>query len=345
MTRTRGGHTIPRSKAMKDFEPDDAGDPGDDTPWLRDMVEEDMLGLFSEDEETVRDTVRKLVKDGREDPGVEARLIDLVETSLDEKNDDSSASSMAVVILGELRSERALGVLRRTLALDEDEDLQDAASVALLRLGAPAFLSLMEAVEEEDNPMLNRAAYGVLGGAGALDDERLRASIMDFLEARVETERRKGPGESALDELFRTSSQLGDRRQIPVMKRVLREDFRGRHAGIQDSIEALEENREGVAFVTTVPPWLERYGWLFEDEREASRVNRPPRGGSRPDRAGEDGERGAEEDDKSEVARLLWGLSATVDGEGEDALDARDYLARPGDREDRGEPDAAGEDE
>jgi hypothetical protein len=38
----------------------------------------------------------------------------------------------------------------------------------------------------------------------------------------------------------------------------------------------LEENTTGLPIAAS-PPWMDRYGWLFEDEAERSRVHRPQR--------------------------------------------------------------------
>ncbi len=246
----------------------------DKTPWLRDMVGDALLGLFSEDEAKLKRAVRHLIRASRDDPDVEEQLIELLEVAVDEGNDDSSASLMTAVILGEIQSLRAIGILTRCLAWDADEMLEDAAEVALLRVGAPAISKVMETIDEDDNPSFNRPAYGLLGQVGLLGDEALRQKVMDFLETRVETERRKSGADNAIDDLFRASAHLGDRRQLGAMKNVLAVDFRGRHAGIQDSCEMLEENVEGVPFVATQPPWEARYGWLFEDERDGARVTR-----------------------------------------------------------------------
>ncbi|MBI4602935.1 MAG: hypothetical protein HY721_13340, partial [Planctomycetes bacterium] len=323
---------------------------GEDVPWLRDMLDDDLKPLFSEDEGALKKTVRAFIAEVPDDPGLERRLIDLLETALELGNDDSSASVFTAIILGEARSRRALGALGRCLASDADEMLQDAAKVALLRMGEPAIVALMEEMEEEESPALNRAGYGLLGMAGLLQDGAVEARVKDFLEGRIEAERRRPPAESAIEELFRACAQLGDRRQLGAMRKVLAEDYRGRHPGIQDACEQLEENAGGVAFVSNLAPWEERYGWLFEDEKGEKALRRPRGTGEDPwaavaeARDEEDGahEDGPEEDSEAEEAgrsrqsRLLWGLNAFIDDEGgEDAIDARRYLDRP-DGEDEG---------
>ncbi|HVR73574.1 MAG TPA: HEAT repeat domain-containing protein [Planctomycetota bacterium] len=255
-----------------------AGDAGGEVPWLHEMVDDDLLVLFSEDPSEVEGGVRALMEASSQaesiGESIEERLVDLLETSYEHQNDATSATRMAAVILGEIGSTRAIPVLLRWLVAEDDEMVQDAALVAILRIGAPAVDALIDAVEEAESPGLNRQAYGLLGMVGALEDASLRQRVMNFLEARFEVERRKPRDESALEELCSASAALGDRRQLPTMRRVLAEDYRGLNAMIQDACDALEENAEGVPFVPSPLPWHERYGWLFEDDRGAAFLRR-----------------------------------------------------------------------
>jgi hypothetical protein len=185
---------------------------------------------------------------------------------------------MTALVLGESGSTRAIGVLMRCLACETDESLQDAAEVALLRLGSPAIVSIMESIGEDELPSLNRAAYDLLGKVAVLGDGGLDEGVRDFLETRIELERHKSAQETGIEQLFRASAYLGDRRQIEIMKTVLAEDHGGHQPAIQDALELLEENTDGVPFVPSMPPWEERYGWLFEDHRDEARVTRSASG-------------------------------------------------------------------
>lgn len=255
----------------------------DDTPWLRDMVEEDLLVLFSSDRRVLKRAVRGFIARAAEDLDLEARLVDLLETSVEHQNDDSSASVCAAIILGEVGSTRALGVLQRALALDSDEEIHEAAQTALLRMGAPAIDAILLSIDEVDDPAFAAPAYEILGIAGSLEGEELGRRVQGFLEERVEIERRKPPAERAIGHIFRASARLGDRRQIDVMKRVLREDYGGRNPEIQDALEMLEENTAGVPIAGEDWPWEERFGWLLGDEREEARVERATGGHLSPD--------------------------------------------------------------
>ena len=252
--------------------------PDDDAPWLRDMVEDDLQVLFSDDRRVLKRAVRGFIARAAEDPELEARLVDLLETSVEHQNDDSSASVCTVIILGEIGSTRALGAIQRALSLDSDEELHEAAQATLLRMGAPAIDAVLASLDDAHDPAFAAPAYEVLGMIGSLEDAELSRRVKDFLEERVEPERRKPPADRAIGDIFRASARLGDRRQIDAMKRVLREDYGGRNPEIQDALEMLEENTAGIPIAGEVPPWEERFGWLLGDEREEARVERS-RGG------------------------------------------------------------------
>jgi hypothetical protein len=294
----------------------------DDAPWLHDMVDEDLLVLFSDDRKVLRRAVRGFIARAPEDRDLEARLVDLLEASVEHRNDDSSASVCAAIILGEVGSTRALGVLQRALTLDSDEELIEAAQTALLRMGAPAIDALLASIDEADDPALAAPAYDVLAMTGSIEDAELGRRVKDFLEERVEVERRKPPAERALGHVFRASARLGDRRQIDVMKRVLGEDYGGRNPEIQDAIEMLEENTAGVPIAGEVSPWEERFGWLLGDGREDARVERARS-------APGDMEDEADEPDEDEagdraISMLLRGLNVDDErgaGDGEEDLD------------------------
>ncbi len=233
----------------------------DDTPWLREMVDDDLLVLFVDDGEEIARAVRHFIALAREKGAVEDQLIDLLEMSLEHLNDDSSASMWAIVILAEIGSVRAIPVLRR--ALLADEVLQDSAQIALLRIGSPAVEAVMDAIDEDENPRLNRAAYPLLGMIGVLEDNLMSERVANFLQARVPIERRSEREDSALEELFQAVARIGDRRQLESMKEILRQEFSENNPALQDAIELLEENIAGVAIGASTPPWEERYGWVL----------------------------------------------------------------------------------
>ena len=233
----------------------------DDTPWLREMIDDEFAVLFSDDDEEIARGVRHFVEVARANDAVEARLIDLLDTSFEHSNDDSNASIWAAVILGEIGSVRAISVLRRGLLADEVT--QDTVQVALLRIGFPAIESMMDSIDEEENPQLNRVAYPLLGMVGVLEDDFMSERVANFLQARIAVERRATKEDSALEQLFQAIARAGDRRQLDTMKEIFHSQYAGNNPALQDAIELLEENVDGVAIGASTPPWEERYGWIF----------------------------------------------------------------------------------
>jgi hypothetical protein len=251
----------------------------EDVPWLREMVEPALLPLFSQDEQVVEKAVRNLIHLVHDDSQLEMALVELVETSVEHRNDDTLASTWATVVLGECRSTLAMSPLLRALALEDEELLQDFAKTALLRIGVPALEVVMEVIDDGAGVAFRRSAYDLLGMVGVLDDDFFCRRVEEFLETRLPTERHTPREECAIEQLFLANAQLGCIRHIDAMKAILQEDYDGEHATLEDAIGRLEDNSDGVPFVGTQAPWEERYGWLFEDGRERS----PPSGsGSEP---------------------------------------------------------------
>ena len=250
-------------------------EPDDDVEWLREMADDDFLDLFSEDESTIEAAVRRCIAQVLEDPGVEQRLVDLVDTGLDLGNDDTSASVWATVILGEAQSRYAVPLLLRCLASEEDETLQDAAGVALLRIGTPALAALMDAIDEGDDLRLNAPGYHLLGSVCLIDDEMLHRRVREFLESRIELERRSPASNTSLERLCQAVAYNGDKSQEEAIRSILVERYNGHNATIEDALALLQDNQSGEPIIPSTAPWEQRYGWLFDDDRDDARVERP----------------------------------------------------------------------
>jgi hypothetical protein len=322
---------------------------GNDDLWLREQVEdEEILGLFAEDPAQVHSTVRHLIERAAEDDDLEARLIETLETGVDQLSDDTQASVWIAVVLGEIRSQRSLGVLLRILSDDSDESLVDAASLALLRIGQPAMDKAMDCFDDDPAAVFRCAAYRLLGQAGLIEDPELLQRIGEFLDGRLAAERGPNGDPRALEAVAEAYGRLGMRSQLEALREVLKEDFHGSNFAVQDSIEMLEENSSGTPFVPTIAPWRERYGWLFDgegDDAEPSPRRRRPR--RRPIQDGADARDEDLRGEEVDLSNLYWGLStvarwegptraaATEEEEADEApksshdLDARRFLKRP----------------
>jgi HEAT repeat protein len=266
--------------------PDESDDENQPLPedeevlWLRERLEDEELeGLFSESPEHVRRTVRRLIERAREDVDVEARLIDALEVSLDDSCDDTQASVWMAIILGEAGSRRAIGLLSRGLSQDDDELLQDACRVALLRVGTPAVAHLVDALEEDDvGEIFQAGAFEVFESVGWIGEPALLQRVIDFLVERFAVESKRRGSERSLERIASTAARLGCRSILQPLRRLLGSRFHGHQPILEDAIALLEENSEGVPILSTIPPWEERYGWLFVDDTDRARVHRPSRG-------------------------------------------------------------------
>ncbi len=322
-----------------------------DVPLLRDHVDDpDLRGLFEDDSSDVQIAVRELLGQARADDSMADRLIEALETSVEECVDDTDASAWIAVVLGEIGSVEAIPVLLRCLVDDDDEILQDAAYVAILRIGPHALRALMEWLDEEPGQSLRQQGYRLLGDSAILEDADLVEEAREFVRGMVLRERHYEPAESAFEDALQAVARLGDLESLDALRRILVQDFDGRHQGILDAIEQLEENTEGVAFVPTQKPWEERYGWLLAADENVRRAA---------ERAGIDsgdgesgislslyGEEGSGAEGESTQVRVdgldadtqlscyYWGMGGTGEGRPEDGqdprrLDARDHMGRP----------------
>jgi hypothetical protein len=317
-------------------DPDEAG------RWLRESVDDRILGLFSDEAEDVRKAARRILAVTPDDPSVVEELTGALRTAIVEGNDDTQGSLWVALLLGEIGDRSTLPVLILGLS-SEDETLQEACRDGILRMGAPGVDALIEELEGDPGPELLDAGYRLLGYAGSLGDPGVRERAMDFLSECVEREAAKPAGECKIESLFQAGALLGDRRMLEAMDRILRIRFKGMNAAIQDSREMLSENKTGEPLVFDSPPWIEEHRWLFEEDLDRARVK-----GRREDEAEEgepeaDGEKSRREEDVEErsLSSLYWGLGGTSAGEEEeDRIDARRFLDQPSsEAEEKGDPE------
>ena len=269
----------------------------EDLPWLREMVEDELLGLFSDDAGEVKRTTRLLARRAADDATITDELIEALRTSIERGNDDTEASVWMALLLGEIADLQALPVLFLGLGCG-DEAIQEAAGDALLKIGPPAVAALLEEFDEEPSAEFADAGYRLLGAVGSFEDAELREKVMDFLLEQVPREAVKPPRDRRIESLFQASALLGDRRMLEPMTRLLQEVFRGRNAAILDAREMLQENEKGAPVVSDPLPWVESHRWLFEEDLESARVKResndePPNsaaGDSEEDPSGEEDE-------------------------------------------------------
>lgn len=244
-------------------------------PSFKDLVEEpELLDLFTEDRQEIARVVRGLVERATEDGDFQGRLADALDTAIDENFGEDEAALLIVAVLAEVRSQASIHTLLRSFAMEEEETLSHACGIALLRIGVPALDALMEWVDEEPGLDLRRQTYRLLGDCGALEEKNYIEDVREFLRQRTLRELNRPIGERALEEAAAASARLGDYEHLEELRRIFTQEYAGMNPGLQDSIELLEENPEGIPFVPTISAWEESYGWMFKEDLESHRVNR-----------------------------------------------------------------------
>jgi len=255
--------------------PDSESDEAMKLPSFRDLAEEPhLLSLLSDDRQEIAQSVRSLVDRCLEDGDFQASLTDTIETAVEEGCGDDQAVLWIVAALAEARSQNAIHALLRSFAMEEEESLSHAAGIALLRIGVPAIEALMEWIDEEPGADLRKLTYRLLGDCGMLDEQDYVENVKEFLRARVLREQAREPGEQATEEAIAAAARLGDYEFLDHLREIFTQSFNSKNTSIQDSIETLQENPEGLPFIPTISAWEENFGWIFEEDLESHRVNR-----------------------------------------------------------------------
>lgn len=245
-------------------------DPGES--WLRDLVGEELIGLFSEDRDDVATTVSRLLERLPFDQELENSLIDALQTSVDYQNDDTQGSVWISLLLGEAAVLRAIPTLIQALHLDEDEELQAAAGIAILRCGEPGVDALLEGIDDDSpSPVFLQAAFRLLGCVGYLRDAPLRHKVMTFLADTLENEVVKAESLPLVEGIAHAAAWLGHTELAPRLKEIHERHFHGRNVALADAVEMLESNTAAAPVVGQLLPGEEEYHWAFEYRGESFR--------------------------------------------------------------------------
>lgn len=240
-------------------------------PWLRDDADPQLEGLFAEDPQVVGGAIRDLLDCASEDPEVEELLVETLQRSLDEENDDTLATSWLILMLGELRSGEALGPLILALSSD-DETLVSGAVRALHKLGRPAFEAVLERLEED--PDIDAASYvagtQVLEGVALHDAPDLRERVEDTLRGHLIATRTTvgaSPAPPLSSETLQKTeaaalalAHLGHAAAGPEIEALLTEVCPG-NAFVEEAKEILAERPEGTP--QSLPSWQTELRWAF----------------------------------------------------------------------------------
>ena len=82
---------------------------------------------------------------------------------------------------------------------------------------------------------------------------------------RLAIERALPPQERAVEDLFQAVARIGDRRQLDLMRQMFSRRLSKRQTPrCRTPSNFSRRNEDGVAIGASTPPWVERYGWIFE---------------------------------------------------------------------------------
>ena len=242
----------------------------DDSPWLRETLPDDLVGLCSDSQHTVQMAIRDLLDRIPHDRTLETRIIQTLETAVAEQNDDTEASIWLALVIAEAGASEGIPTL--LLALEHgDEDLQQAARIALLKLGTDAVSSLLVVLEDEvPSDALMRASLELLGNVGFCGDEALTTRVIDLLRGKLEDAFVESPPIEIVEQCALALSRLGDREALALVSRVQKEYFDAENVVLKDVIEWLEEHPPGTVVMGERIPGEQDYEWAFQYAPEAA---------------------------------------------------------------------------
>ena len=246
--------------------------PHSEPQWLRETVDDELVGLFSDNREDISDTVSRLLERLPFDHQLEDKLIDTLGAALDLDNDDTDGSLWITLLLGEAAVTRAIPTFVDALGRDNSEELQTVAGIAVLKCGTPGIEHLIESIDDEDpSPVFLRAAFLVLAYVGYLRDDDLRQRVMEYLTAKLESEVVTDDSLPLVEGIATAAGWLGHVLLLPKLKEVSA-GFGDANVALEDAIGMLDDNDEGVAISGELLPGDEEYHWAFEYHGEAFRA-------------------------------------------------------------------------
>lgn len=223
--------------------------------WLKDEVDERLEGLFSDEPDDVRGTIRELVDQAQTDPEIEELLADTLQSALDQGNDDTMGSAWIGLILGEIGSEEGIAPLLGSISSD-DEVLAANAIRALQRIGRPALEAILDRMEEDEE--IDAAAFAagaeVLEGVRLHDLPDLSQRIEDVFLEHLQHIRQiltpditlSGHALRRLETASLTLARLGVAAAHDDIKHFAEEHCDGMNSFLQEALEILEEQPAGI---------------------------------------------------------------------------------------------------
>ncbi len=248
--------------------------PSDETPWLREMADEEVEDLFEENPQTLQRIVHRYLERLAIDDHLADDFIDTLLQSLEHHNDDTDATLWIILILGKAGIIQAIHPIIQALGDSESEEIQRVANIALLMLGEPAVNALLDFLEEEEEqpaPELSLAAYKLFGHLGYLDDPQLHQRVIEFLRVRLELDGIREQGLRLQEEAALALSLLGDLKAQEKIKELQQKLDQEHNPAFLDALEHLEENKNGAPLALDKIPGEEDYEWIFAFAPEPTR--------------------------------------------------------------------------
>lgn len=236
--------------------------------WYEGEIDPRVAELFSGDPSR---GVAEIAAAAEGDSALETQLVELLEASLDTGADDTLGTAAVTIVLGEIRSREAVGAMLRALGC-ADEMVQAAAVRGLQRIGEPALEPLVELLDGDDldddvAELVVAALEGVRADAAPDARGQVEARLLRELVAPRLGRRRRERASLAL-------ARLGVPRARAAVERLLASEFPGGNAYIEEALEILVENPEGLPSPGEVP-WQEELFWADAGVLPGGDLDRP----------------------------------------------------------------------
>ena len=192
------------------------------------MLKEEIWEALCESEppDVPLETMRTLIEECRRDPGVEAELVEELEAQLQDAKDPDHFDTVLwwlVIILGEVKSEKAIPLLLRCFDFEEYDFLCEITQKALTRIGEKAAKAIMNWMDTEPRWDSRLYAYGILENVLDYADASLLDEVKEFLKKRVLIEKGKKEKYDCMDSALQSLSYFPGKDVIKFVRNIYRQ--------------------------------------------------------------------------------------------------------------------------
>lgn len=229
-----------------------------------DEADERLQGLFDDDPAVQHRTVWELIERVPTEPDLEEALLETLELSFSEWTDDTQATLWIAVILGELRTERAVPLLARGLGSD-DEPVVAAVVRALRRIGAPAYDYLLEQLDDDAFAIEPwRAAVTALEGVrGEAAPPGLRETVEERLITLLHRPVDDRESVYRAEQAALSLARIGVPRAKEPIERLHNEVLGRANSFLQEALDILAEHPEGTPLSSDLE-WTDEFRWVAD---------------------------------------------------------------------------------